>query len=223
MTSDLDVRTVAPRQRHAQIFQRFDRLGPGECFTLVNDHEPKELLQQFLSERPGAFDWSVLQAGPECFRVEIGRRTETGPRTVSEALGWDHDRLDRIMEDVERLVGSGDVWEAATRFAEFRCGLERHIDMEQRIVFPAFEKHTGMVGGPVTVMTSEHEDIRQLLGAVADALAGEDTVGFLSSSAELKELLEFHNVKEEEVFYPMTDQALGEKERDALVREMQSI
>jgi len=69
----LDVRTIIPRERHPRIFQLYERLGPGEHFVLVNDHDPKPLYYQFAAERAGAFTWKYLEEGPEVWRVEIGK------------------------------------------------------------------------------------------------------------------------------------------------------
>ncbi len=72
-TSDLDVRTIPPRDKHPTILRRFGELGPGESFTLVNDHDPKPLYYQFSAEYAGQFVWSYLEAGPEVWRVRIGK------------------------------------------------------------------------------------------------------------------------------------------------------
>ncbi len=69
----LDVRTIAPRERHPLIFSTFDRLAPGEGFILVNDHDPKPLFYQFSFEREGQFTWEYLEEGPEVWRVRIGK------------------------------------------------------------------------------------------------------------------------------------------------------
>jgi uncharacterized protein (DUF2249 family) len=73
-TTILDVRTIIPRERHPRIFDTFDRLGSGEAFELVNDHDPKPLLYQFKFERPDTFDWTYLEQGPQVWRVQIGKR-----------------------------------------------------------------------------------------------------------------------------------------------------
>lgn len=70
----LDVRAIPPRERHPLIFAAFDRLQPGQAFILINDHDPKPLYYQFSAERPGAFDWTDLEQGPEVWRVRIGRK-----------------------------------------------------------------------------------------------------------------------------------------------------
>lgn len=220
---ELDVRTLPPPKRHPEIFRTFDALKPGEAFVLVNDHDPKPLLYQFQAERPGAFEWSVLEAGPERFRIEIRRRSAAGSRTVSDYLGTDHRRLDSIMGDVEALVRSRSFTEAARRFAEFSCGLTRHIEIEEQILFPSFEQMTGFTQGPTPVMRAEHVEIRELMERVATAIRAEDAVAFTRAAGALKQLLGEHNLKEEHVLYPTTDQAAGgDRERDELVRRMQA-
>ncbi|MEJ2291270.1 MAG: DUF2249 domain-containing protein [Deinococcales bacterium] len=69
----LDVRTIAPRERHLLIFQTFDALEPGAAFELVNDHDPKPLYYQFQAERAGLVEWAYLEQGPEQWRVRIAR------------------------------------------------------------------------------------------------------------------------------------------------------
>lgn len=69
----IDVRTIPPRHRHPQIFEKFDALESGEAFELVNDHDPKPLYYQLQAERPGTLDWEYLENGPEVWRVKIGR------------------------------------------------------------------------------------------------------------------------------------------------------
>ena len=68
----LDVRPLAPRDRHPLIFGTVDALTPGESFELVNDHDPKPLYYHLQAERPG-LTWTYLEQGPERWRVEIGR------------------------------------------------------------------------------------------------------------------------------------------------------
>jgi uncharacterized protein (DUF2249 family) len=69
----LDVRQVAPPQRHPLIFQTFENLKSGEAFLLVNDHDPKPLYYQFKFEREGQFTWDYLEQGPQVWRVRVGR------------------------------------------------------------------------------------------------------------------------------------------------------
>jgi uncharacterized protein (DUF2249 family) len=48
---------------------------PGESFVLVNNHDPKPLRREFQAAYPDRFGWDYLEAGPERWRVRIGRPT----------------------------------------------------------------------------------------------------------------------------------------------------
>lgn len=71
--TQIDVRTIPPRDRHPLIFDTFDKLGAGESFELVNDHAPRPLYYQFLHERADLFSWEYLEEGPDVWRVRISR------------------------------------------------------------------------------------------------------------------------------------------------------
>ena len=72
--SSIDVRAIAPRDRHSLIFSTFEGLAPGQAMELVNDHDPRPLHQQFDARMPGQFAWTYLEQGPETWRVAITRR-----------------------------------------------------------------------------------------------------------------------------------------------------
>ena len=55
------------------IFNTFFALSAGESFTLINDHDPKPLHYHFKAELPGKFEWEYLEAGPQVWRVRIGK------------------------------------------------------------------------------------------------------------------------------------------------------
>ena len=103
------------------------------------------------------------------------------------------------------------------------CGLDRHIEVEEQILFPLFERMTGMTGaGPTFVMRSEHVDIRRLMGDTAAALEAADPARADASLDGLLDVLGSHNMKEERILYPMTDEAAGDDPaRDDLVKRLQ--
>ena len=75
----IDLRTIAPRERHPLVFATFKGLQPGEAMALVNDHNPQPLLGQFESGLFGAFQWNPTENGPEQWRVEIVKPLATKP------------------------------------------------------------------------------------------------------------------------------------------------
>lgn len=70
---DLEVRHLAPAQRHELIFETYHKLVPGQGFILINDHDPIPLYYQFSFEYEGKFTWDSIEEGPEVWRVRIGK------------------------------------------------------------------------------------------------------------------------------------------------------
>jgi uncharacterized protein (DUF2249 family) len=76
-TADVvDVRSLAPAERHAKIFELVNALEPEASFLLVNDHDPKPLYYQLEAEYPGQFSWTYVEQGPQVWRVEIGKHAK---------------------------------------------------------------------------------------------------------------------------------------------------
>ncbi|SDH96297.1 DUF2249 domain-containing protein [Propionivibrio dicarboxylicus] len=74
LKTTVDVRSIAPRERHPLIFGTFDALQPGEALLLVNDHDPKPLFYQFQAELAGTFSWDYIEKGPDVWQVAIGKQ-----------------------------------------------------------------------------------------------------------------------------------------------------
>ena len=72
----LDVRPLAPRERHPLIFSSFSKLEEGQALVLVNDHDPRPLYYTFQAELPGKFSWDYLEQGPDLWRVAITKRRQ---------------------------------------------------------------------------------------------------------------------------------------------------
>ncbi|MHB8759820.1 MAG: hemerythrin domain-containing protein, partial [Thiobacillus sp.] len=81
---------------------------------------------------------------------------------------------------------------------------------------------TGMAAGPTQVMRSEHVQMRGLMTDMANAVAASNRDGYLGLSETLNMLMQQHNLKEENMLYPMSDQVLG-SERDGLIRTMEGM
>jgi iron-sulfur cluster repair protein YtfE (RIC family) len=142
--------------------------------------------------------------------------------TVLEFLGSDHRACDEWFAAAEAAVASGR-WDTARElFGRLDAAMARHLAMEEEVLFPAFEARTGMRSGPTEVMRMEHAQMRDLLRGMADAVAAGNQDRFLGLSETLNVLMQQHNLKEENMLYPMSDQVLA-GERDALVRAMEAV
>jgi uncharacterized protein (DUF2249 family) len=68
----IDIRELGPCvERKAHVLKAFDALAAGDALQVVNDHLPNGLRRHFDELRAGVFDWTLLEAGPAVFRVEI--------------------------------------------------------------------------------------------------------------------------------------------------------
>lgn len=72
-TGVLDVRDIAPRERHTTVHDAFDALAVGAAFEVVDDRDPTPLFYAFEAECAGEFTWEALEQGPEAWRVRIGK------------------------------------------------------------------------------------------------------------------------------------------------------
>ena len=76
-SATIDVRAIAPRERHPLIFSTLRALPVSDALELVNDHDPRPLYYQLQAEMPGRFSWDYLESGPETWRVRIGKLRPT--------------------------------------------------------------------------------------------------------------------------------------------------
>lgn len=203
----------------------FDRLAAGESLVaLVASAAARTALGALQADRKGLFEWSVLEAG-DPLRVEVLRRNASPGelRGVTEALAWDHDRLDAMESAAFAARAAGDLRRAERLLAPFVVGLSRHIRFEEEVLFPVFEQRLGFPpeAGPSGVMRYEHRQIEVLLARMAEEI-GRPGAAAEETRARLHAVLGEHNMKEERIVYPHTDGALGPEAADALVARIQS-
>ncbi|MFN3750834.1 MAG: hemerythrin domain-containing protein [Thiobacillus sp.] len=142
-------------------------------------------------------------------------------RTIHEYLGTDHRVCDDLFAAAEAAAGNKDWNGAREGFGKFQAAMARHLAMEEDVLFPAFEERTGMRAGPTQVMRMEHAQMRELMDAMAQAVDTGDADRFLGLSETLNMLMQQHNLKEENMLYPMSDRTLGE-ERERVLDAMEA-
>lgn len=217
---------LSPDELERQALAAFDGSQPGEEVTVVAEATLRGLLARFQTERKGQFDWTPTREGPDTWQVEVSRRAaDRGElRTVNQALSWDHDRLDALEASAFAARESSDPARAASLFSAFAFGLRRHIRFEEELLFPEFEAKAGIPAtvGPTAVMRDEHLEILDWVGEI-EAAIGDIARSTETLRAALHDVLGEHNLKEENIVYPGTDQVLTPLERDALVARIQAL
>ena len=138
--------------------------------------------------------------------------------TITEYMTGEHRHCDELLAALEVAVNDDD-WDKAARLtADFLQTIEHHLTMEETVLFPAFEQKTGMVGGPTMIMREEHKQMRDLFLQLQWALDGKSGGEFLDTTETLLILMQQHNMKEEGILYPMSDQHLGAEAQQVLAR-----
>lgn len=139
---------------------------------------------------------------------------------IRQILPPHHTHCDDLFAAAEAAAQQGD-W-AACELAQpaFSAELLAHLAAEENILFPAFENATGIRQGPTQVMRMEHEQMRGLVAQMNTALAARDADTFGGAAETLLILMQQHNMKEENILYPMCDQSLG-SQIESLCAELQ--
>lgn len=137
---------------------------------------------------------------------------------LTDFLTNEHRDCDALFADAENAAHEGDLAAAGSAFAAFAESLRQHLAIEEEVLFPAFEARTGMAGGPTAVMRMEHVQMRTLLEQPQRALDAGSLDDFLGLGETLNVLVQQHNMKEEQMLYPMCDRALGDQADELLQR-----
>lgn len=141
---------------------------------------------------------------------------------IADFLTNEHRACDENFAVVEEAAQAGDTARCQAQFQPFRVAMELHFTREEQELFPTFEKTTGNVMGPTRVMRLEHQQMREALAEMDNALAQGDLNEFLGQSETLLILMQQHNIKEEQILYPMCDRFLA-KDAPAVIAAMQAV
>ncbi len=114
-----------------------------------------------------------------------------------------HQECDDQLNRVEVALNKQDFASAGRNFRLFNEQLEDHFRIEEERLFPAFENATGMTNGPTVVMRSEHTEIRALRDQLMNEIEAADAASALASLETMNVFIQQHNVKEENILYPM--------------------
>jgi len=129
--------------------------------------------------------------------------------TITETMAADHRRCDELFSEAEEQIAKGEWSAGEQKFIAFRDAIEHHFEMEESVLFPDFEQRTGQAMGPTQMMRMEHIQMRQLFADMEQAMTAKDKERYLGLAETLMMIIQQHNMKEERMLYPMTDQAFG--------------
>lgn len=135
-------------------------------------------------------------------------------------MSGDHRRCDDLLAAAEQALSSHDLAATRAAFGHFSRATQAHFRAEEELLFPAFEEKTGIRMGPTQMMRLEHGQMRELMAEADGALADGDEDSYVGAVETLLILMQQHNLKEENVLYPMCDEQLR-AEAETLLPQLQ--
>ena len=141
--------------------------------------------------------------------------------TIKDFLTADHGRCDEYFADMEAKATES-LSSAKESCEAFIHETEKHFQMEERVVFEEFETKTGMTQGPTAMMRHEHTQMRGLMAQMLESIAADNKDKFFGTTETFMILQQQHNMKEEQMLYPMVQQHLGE-ESERIVEMIDSL
>jgi len=142
---------------------------------------------------------------------------------ISQFMTNEHRACDTSFAEAEQAAANGN-WEAAEKaFLQFSNETLTHFKREEEELFPTFESHTGSTEGPTQVMRYEHDQVRGLIGKLAEALEAQDKDAYLSLCESMMILLQQHNMKEEQMLYAMCERLLPPELKNETLEKMKQV
>ncbi|MBV7537533.1 hemerythrin domain-containing protein [Duganella sp. sic0402] len=141
---------------------------------------------------------------------------------IATYLDQDHRRCDDQYAMAESDVILRHWADAGSHFGAFLNLFERHLEKEERVLFPRLDQALGNGYGPTVVMRAEHRQMRGMLAEMKTAITQQDSDAFFDQADTLRILMRQHNLKEEGILYPQADFVLAQQ-ADAVVSSMASL
>lgn len=143
--------------------------------------------------------------------------------SISQFMTHEHRACDTSFAEAEQAAANGD-WEAAEKaFLQFSNETLTHFKREEEELFPVFEEQTGSTQGPAQVMRYEHEQVKGLIGKLAEALEAQDKDAYLSLCESMMILLQQHNMKEEQMLYAMCERLFSPELKEETLEKMKKV
>jgi len=141
---------------------------------------------------------------------------------MSNSDNWlvhEHSKYENLLSQCQDAVEMEDWGTVDQVFNELVTHLQRHMALEEEVLYPAYESTTHAPQGPTTALREEHSGLVRLIRDMARIIKTRDSEHVLESVAHLEYQMIKHHEKEEDIFLPMASYILNAG-RDELVRKM---
>jgi hemerythrin-like domain-containing protein len=115
---------------------------------------------------------------------------------------------------------------AAERLRIYERELRAHMQAEEELLMPVYERAGKIAGGPPEFFIGEHRRMLEFLARFADSLGGlkeesgdpaRRVIRLFDEEAMFKSLCDHHDMREGAIFFPALDRVTDEAERKELI------
>lgn len=137
-------------------------------------------------------------------------------KSISSLMTHDHRNCDQAIEEIEHLASIKDFNESLNAFTKWQDVNLTHFNIEEEYLFPETANALGMKIPPIMVMEMEHLQIKKCFNEIEFALRHEDMEKFQQLIETCLIMIQQHNMKEEQILYPIIDKALFNKQDELI-------
>lgn len=151
---------------------------------------------------------------PLLLGMPSGRTRYVAPKSVTRVMQEHHQLLDELLALTRVAAENESFAQARQTLAWFRIEIDKHIRVEEQLLFPLLERATGSSGGSTSLRRAEHRHINAALDRIDLALA--EGVDIDEEIIELMALLRAHDLKEEQMLHPLSERMVADDQQEAL-------
>ncbi len=144
-----------------------------------------------------------------------------------------HGDLDDLMLQHQTALLDQDIARARDAFEEFSRTIRKHIEIEDRMLLPVYQSRAGEPeGGATELFTSEHRKVEKYIRQLSDELASIEQeaelpkarlIRLIETEAQLKNLLEHHDRREQRFLYPLLAEHTTPEERADIWKRIDTV
>jgi len=136
-------------------------------------------------------------------------------REIFKIMIKEHEIIESLLNNFKRLQEK-DSAEAKRIFQTFVWNIEKHMFLEEKILYNVYSVWNGNIEGMFEIL-EQHGEIIALIKKIKNNYSDENNL------SALKELLRNHFVLEETVLYPNLEKVLNGEQKEFLIERTQEI
>ena len=144
---------------------------------------------------------------------------------MNDTNNWlvhDHRKYDEMLTECEIAAEMADWKDAVNLFNKFTDELKSHMQLEDEIIYPLFEKKSADAEDAITELHEQHDDLVRLLTDLVYVMKNKNIDHFMESLIPLHKIMNEHNKYEEEVFLHLGNDELL-MHRDEVMQQLAAL